>query len=310
MYRKLSLSLLVAASAVRAEHPPAGEIAITFDDGPRGNGPFFSGSERAGVLIDALDAAGVSGAMFFVTTKNLDARGKEGAQRLRRYVDAGHLLANHSHEHNWLSRTEADDYLADIDRAAAILARFEGTAPFFRFPYLNEGSTVAQRDSVRRGLADRGLKNGYVTVDTYDWYLASLTKEAIAAGHDVDIDQLRKTYVDYLVGGIDFYDDMARESLGRSPRHVLLLHENDLAALFIGDLVASLRERGWKIISALEAYDDPIASIAPDTLFLGQGRVAAIAHQAGRARKDLVHETEDEDYLRAEFIRRGLLPAP
>ena len=94
---------------------------------------------------------------------------------------------------------------------------------------------------------------------------------------------------------------MARRTLGRSPRHVLLLHENDLAALFIGDLVTELRARGWTIISATEAFADPIAELEPDTLFLGQGRIAALAHEAGMAPDSLVSPTEDEDYLARRF---------
>jgi hypothetical protein len=36
----------------------------------------------------------------------------------------------------------------------------------------------------------------------------------------------------------------------------MLLHETDLAALFIADLVAELRKDGWTIITADEAFAD------------------------------------------------------
>ena len=39
----------------------------------------------------------------------------------------------------------------------------------------------------------------------------------------------------------------------------------------------------------------------PDTLYLGQGRIAALAHVAGWEPKDLVSPTEDVEYLRARF---------
>ena len=70
---------------------------------------------------------------------------------------------------------------------------------------------------------------------------------------------------------------MAKEVLGRSPKHVLLLHENDLAALFIKDLIKHIRESGGKIISPAEAYKDPIADFIPNVLMNNQGRIAAIA---------------------------------
>ena len=150
-----------------------------------------------------------------------------------------------------------------------------------------------------------------MTVDTYDWHLVTLAKEARDAGAEFELDDLRDLYVDVITRSTEFYDVLAQDLLGRSPHHVLLLHENDLAALFIGDLVAELRRRGFRIIPATEAFRDPIAEREPDTLFLGQGRVAALAHEAGAPPRELVSPTEDENYLRARFEEEvTALPAP
>ncbi len=284
-------------------------IALTFDDVTLGDGPLMTGEQRTEKLIAALDEVGVEGAMFFVTTRNVERRGVQGEARVRSYVEAGHVLGNHSHSHLWLHKTSVDDYLADLDTAIAHLEEFDGVTPFFRFPFLDEGRAYDKRDALRAALAERGLRNGYVTVDDYDWYMVALVAEAVEAGHEVDIDALRDAYVELLVDAVRFYDAMAVEALGRSPQHVLLLHENDLAAMFIDDLVIGLRAAGWQIVPALEAFQDPIAEQEPDTLFLGQGRVAALAREAGRSPQELVHITENETALRSEFIRRGLLPA-
>ncbi|MEM7053969.1 MAG: polysaccharide deacetylase family protein [Pseudomonadota bacterium] len=282
-------------------------IALTFDDAPRGDGPFFTGSERTQQLIDALAEAEVTGAMFFVSTAQIERR-NQGVNWLKAYVAAGHHLANHSHTHPWLWQSEADAYLDDIDQASQVLQQFEGYQPFYRFPYLDEGRTTAKRDAIRTGLAERGLNHGYVTVDNYDWYMQALVKEAVDAGHAVDRTALGQVYVELLMQSIEFYDEIAQEHLHRPVAHVLLLHENDLAALFIDDLVQALREQGWQIIPAVQAYRDEISTTLPDTLFNGQGRIAALAHVQGRARRELVHVSEDEAWLRAEFKRHGLLP--
>ncbi|GGA87840.1 hypothetical protein GCM10011521_27820 [Arenimonas soli] len=281
-------------------------LAISFDDAPRPDGAFLTGEARTRRLIDGLDAAGVRGAMVFATTQRLEDTPGAGA-RLRAYADAGHVLANHSHGHGWLRRMSAADYLADAGRANVALAGLGEAPRFFRYPFLDEGHDAGQRDAVREGLAAMGLRNGYVTIDNYDWYLDALAAEARAADPDFDLDALRDLYVETLVDAARFYDDIARDSLGRSPAHVLLLHENDLAALFITDLVAALRADGWDIIPATEAYADPIAEQVPETLFNGQGRVAALAHVSGRSPRSLVHPLEDEDALRALFVSRGLL---
>ena len=282
-------------------------IAFSFDDAPRGNGPLLSGSERTKTLISGMARAGIDGAAFFVLTQSINQQGG-GVARLRAYEEAGHMLANHTHTHPWLRHTDPAAYLADIDRATEILDGFDNVVPYFRYPYLDEGDTRDKRLAVVAGLEARGLQNAYVTVDTYDWYMQALVNEAVEAGHRMDMDRLRDVYVDVLVETIEFYDALAVETLGRHPDHVLLLHENDLAALFVEDLARVLRKDGWDIIPVAEAYADAVAGERPDTQFNGQGRIASIAHAGGASPRELVSPWEDETNLRAEFLANGLLP--
>ena len=294
------LAAVILALAAGAAAADSRRIAITFDDAPR-DATHFAGPERARRLIDALEKAGVQ-ATFFCTTDGLQE--PEGLERIAAYRAAGHLLANHAFAHPNLHDVGAEAFLADFARAARDLESFPGARRWFRFPYLHEGRTVEERETVRAGLAAAGYAQGYVTVDNYDWYLDRLFQEAVAARHQIDYSRLRDVYVEMLVAGIELYDGIAREALGRSPVHVLLLHENDLAALFIGDLVAALRANGWTIVSADEAYQDPIADQQPRTLLLGQGRVVALAVDRGyTGRKGI---WEDEDEIRAELERRGV----
>ena len=292
----VSGTVFAAADATsHTESEAVRRIALTFDDAPRSKGGFFSGEERTRRLIRELRQAGVDEAMFFVKTAHI--RSESDSERLKQYTDAGHRLANHSHSHLWLNRTESSEYIADIATASKILANFDHYDPFYRFPFLDEGRTAEKRDAVREALSALGLAHGYVTVDNYDWHLAGRVKTAVRDGRRVDRVALREVYLDHIVESVEFYDGIATDVLGRSPRHVLLLHENDLAALFIGDLVRALREAGWEIIGAREAYTDPIAEVLPETLFNGQGRVAAMAHAAGAAPRELVQQSEDEEFL-------------
>ncbi|MNC99972.1 hypothetical protein D3C83_184430 [compost metagenome] len=71
-----------------------------------------------------------------------------------------------------------------------------------------------------------------------------------------------------------------------------------------------MRGAGWTIISPTVAYRDPIAAAEPDTLFLFQGRVAAIAYLSGIPRRELVHEREDEAVLDRLFAERVLKERP
>lgn len=255
-------AILLAASPAAAEK----RIALTFDDVPRGRGAFFSPDERTARLIAALKRAKVPQAAFFVTPGNLaKPDGQGGERRIAEYVRAGHVIANHSFNHLPLSATDTAEYITDIDRAEAWLKGREGRRPWFRYPFLNEGrSDKVKRDAVRAALKARGLSNGYVTVDGADWNLEDLTTQAVRAGKSVDMAALRDLYVETMVEAAEFNDGLARRVLNRSPAHVILLHETDLAALFISDLVGALRKAGWRIVTADEAFADPISKAAPD----------------------------------------------
>ena len=181
------------------------------------------------------------------------------------------------------------------------MEKFDNFIPLYRYPFLHHGNSREIRDRIREHLQNLGYGIGYVTVDNYEWYMDSLLQNALTEGKKVDYEALKKVYITTLWETIIFYDTIARQTLGRSPKHILLVHENDITALYIGELVEHIRSQGWKIISPQDAYADPIASIVPDVLFNGQGRVAAIARGQGWKRQHLVHEAEDEEYLEELF---------
>lgn len=299
----LAMILLVANPALAKKR-----IAISFDDIPRGAGEFFTPDQRSQALLAGLKRSGVKQAGFFVTVGNLNKPDGEGGEaRITAYANAGHIIANHSFSHKWLRDMSAADYLADIDLAEVWLKGRPGYRPWFRFPFLGErGKDREQRDAVRAGLRQRGLLNAYITIDNYDWYLDSLANTAKREGKAMDLAALRTLYVETIVASANFYDRIALKTLGRSPVHVLLLHETDLNGQYIADLVKGLRTDGWTIATMDEAYADPIAAIEPDTSFLGEGRVAAFAFMTGMKPIDLVYERTDEDVLKTLFNARVL----
>jgi peptidoglycan-N-acetylglucosamine deacetylase len=271
------------------------EIALTFDDAPTENGQYYTGNERTEKIIRHLKDNNVSQAAFFVITTNI--QNDAGLSRLNKYVKAGHFLANHTHTHQWIHNIGTENYIADVSTADSILRKIPGYLPFFRYPFLDEGRTRSARDSIRSALQKLGLANGYVTVDNYDWYLNGQVKKALQNKKQIDETGLRQIYIEHIWTSIQFYDNVAKKILGRSPKHVLLLHENDLTAKFLGDLIKHIKANGWKIIPATEAFKDPISGQVPDVLFNGQGRVAAIAREKGTLAKDLVQSSEDEEFL-------------
>ena len=299
--------VLLSACSEAASGEQTKRIAFSFDDIPRHAGGFMSPEERVDVLIAGMEEAGITQAGIFVTTANLEnPDGQNGEEHIRAYAAAGHVIANHSYSHPSLNDLSAEDYLADLDRAEARIADLPNKRPWFRYPFLHEGLDD-RRDAVRAGLQERGLMNAYVTVDNYDWAIDSIASNAAREGKAMDMEALGELYVETLVDAAEFSDAIAREVLGRSPAHVLLLHETDLNALYIADLAAGLRANGWEIITMDEAFADPIADREPDTFYLGGGRVTALAAEAGWEPRRLVHERTDEEVLAQLFAERVLL---
>lgn len=301
----LVMALVLAGCATVA--PPSADkrIALTFDDIPRERGAWLDDEERSRRLIAGLREAGVEQAAFFLNPGRIDDKpGAEG--RIAAYVAAGHVIANHSATHPHLNVTDAAAYLADIDVAEVWLKGRPGYRPWFRFPYLDEGGRdLAKRDAVRAGLAGRGLSNGYVTIDASDWFYEQAAIDAVRAGRKIDRAALRALYVESHVEAAEFYDMLARRALGRSPAHVLLLHETDLAAFWIVDLVRALQGRGWTIVSADTAFADPIAKLQPDVPVARGTLTEAIAWERGLP-EPRWYPRNDTDLARRLFEERVL----
>jgi peptidoglycan/xylan/chitin deacetylase (PgdA/CDA1 family) len=276
----------------------AREIAFTFDDAPTPDSALMTGQERTRQLIARLAAAKIPDVLFFVKADYINSDTQE---RLEQYTTAGFHLANHSYSHKSANELGTLDYPADAYKAHLLLKSFKNVLPYHRFPYLHYGKDVAAVTLLQQSLTELGYKDGYVTIDNFDWYISSLLTKAAEEKNRIDYDKARKLYVEMLYEAIEFYDAIAKKSLGRSPRHVMLLHENDAAALFVGDLIAYLRVKGWKIISPQQAYQDPIARNFPTIAFHKQGRVAAIANSKGVPEAELRHISENTEYIDNAF---------
>lgn len=269
------------ASAQETAVSTAKRIAFSFDDVPRDPGAFLQDGERPGLLLEALRHGGIEQAAFFINPGRITAS-DDDAETVLRYAAAGHVLANHTADHSKLSAVSAQKFLADIDAAQVWLDGKPNLRPWFRFPFLDEGGTSkSKRDAVRAGLQQRGLINGYVTVDASDWYMEDLALAAVKRGKIMDWNALRDLFVESYVQSANFSDDLARRTLGRAPIQMILLHETDLAAMFVDDLAIALKEDGWTIVTADEAYADPMVSMIPDVEMADGTRTQMLAAERG-----------------------------
>ena len=283
----------------------AKEVALTFDDAPMGDMSVYSGDERTRVLIEVLERHKIK-TVFFSISSNL--KKSNGLERMNKYQAAGHLIANHTNTHPNFDETSIEKYIADFNTADEILRQFKNFRPWFRFPMLRHGNTPMKRDLMRKHLDKKGYQNGYVTLDIQDWFMASLVNDGVKAGRKLNKQKLCLAYSEMIWDTMVFYDTKAIELLKRSPKHMLLLHENDQAAMCVDTLIAKIKLNGWKIVSPEVAMEDEIYKRTPNTLFNNNGQIAALYFETTgiKLNDPWSHPWEDGKVIREEFERRDV----
>lgn len=151
----------------------AGEIALTFDDGPN---PAWTPR-----LLDLLAEHGVK-ATFFM----LGSRAEQEPELVRRVAAEGHLIGNHSWSHPNLARTAAVRVREELTRTNAVLEQITGErVRYFRPPF------GARRPVVFSIARELGLTPVLWNAMTSDW--SETDAEKIAGALAKRIDGLKKS---------------------------------------------------------------------------------------------------------------------
>lgn len=270
----------------------AQSISFTFDDGPSPETFHLTPQKRNKAILGHLHTADLQ-SILFLCSKDLPS---ERLAMVKSWGIAGHGIANHSATHpNFSSEQSKAKHLKnEILACDAIIRNLPGYTARFRFPYLKEGKTAQQRDAYRKVIKALGYQPGAVSVDASDWYYDQRLKEALAQKPDLDLAPWRKIYLDHLLNRARYYESLSIQTLGRSAKHVLLLHHNLINALFLGDAIQAFKAVGWKTISAKEAFQDPLYAMEPSTLPAGESILWSLAK--GKGIEKLRHPAEDGQY--------------
>jgi peptidoglycan/xylan/chitin deacetylase (PgdA/CDA1 family) len=276
-------------------------IAITMDD--LNWMPLPNATEINTRLLDAMRSHQARLALFVIGRNAVNATGQVLIQP---WKQAGHLIANHTYSHRNYESITFEEFSADIMHADRVLASDLATPRLFRFPMLKEGNTAAKRDRMREFLATHHYRNGYVTIDTSDWYYDARLRERQSTDAGFDLYRFRQPYLDHLWDRAQFYDDLSTQVLGRSVPHTVLLHWNLLNSLFLADVLNMFHRRGWRIVSAEHAFRDPIFLRAPKTVPAGESLLWALAKETGKFEDVLRYPGEDDVYEKPKLDRLRL----
>ncbi|HEV8397163.1 MAG TPA: polysaccharide deacetylase family protein [Vicinamibacterales bacterium] len=252
---------------------PRRAVAVTIDDLPRGGDGSGSGSSFDAVWAmnekllspfkeDRIPLTGFVNAHHELTL---------GADTLRRlldlWLDAGAELGNHTYSHPDINNVALADYTADVVKGEPILrAALEArgrTLRYFRHPFLHAGPTAEIKSGLQAFLHDQGYRVAPVTLDDSDYMYAALYTRAEYR------ERVRREYVPYMESIVEFFEQRSVEVAGREFPQVLLIHDNQLNADVMPDLLDMFRRRGYRFVTLDEALADEAYHLADE--YVGRG---------------------------------------
>jgi len=248
-------TLLIIASQL-FYYVEAKEIILAFD-GTLSRSTSLDGTARTKMLINNMARADVMQAMFLIQTKNLTSNAIE---RMMYYDETGQFIVNAGHNYSLLRRAKSYGYPIDIMKANAALGPYENYRQSIIYPYLDGGGDIELRQQLQSFLSEKNYLPVYVTTQVHDEYMNNLYQLRIEGGRTVNIRALEKAYVKMIMDEVLAYDADAYMRLGSSPRQVLLLNENDLAAYCVAGLIDALNEKSFTVIAPEKVFGDPIVN--------------------------------------------------
>lgn len=286
------------SSAVTAQ-----EIALAFT-ATLSHSAGLDGLARTKMLVNSLKRIDVAPSMFLIRTADINTR---TMAQMAFYEETGQLLVNAGHNASPLSRNTEQYRKMDIAKANTILSNYSNYHRHIYLPYLYEAGDNTLRSNLQQYLTTYNYQPSYTTYQAPDAYLDQLYQAQLAAGGSANLERLKKAYVNLVVDDISTYSTQALLLLGYYPRQVILLHETDLTAYSVVNLVDALVAKGFAIISPGKIFSDPVATPFFSAGYSAVGYIHSITglSEPKRSRSYLTTEAEKQK-INTYLIAQGL----
>ncbi len=300
-----AITLTSQEALAQGERDTKPKIAFTFDDGATNDIGEYKLERWNQLILDNLKKHNLRAILF---SSGYNKENQKGKYVLSSWNDAGHFIGNHTYSHaNFNSKTVSlKNFESELTQNDTIISRYSNYCRYFRFPYLKEGNTAEKINGFRQFLKQNDYKNAHVTVDASDWYIDSRLIKRLKENPQADILGFKEYYKNHLLNRAMFYDSMAYQLTNRRIHHVLLLHHNLAAALFLDDLIQHFKDNGWEVVNADEAYRDDIYKTQTNYIPAGESLIWALAKQSGTFEKVLRYPAEDSEYEKDKMNKLGL----
>jgi peptidoglycan/xylan/chitin deacetylase (PgdA/CDA1 family) len=201
-------------------------------------------------------------AIGFVNEGKLQVKGERDARIavLEQWLKAGLALGNHTFSHWSLRDTPLQRYEDDVLHGEVItrqlLEQHGGKTLYFRHPFTATGPTPQVKKSFETFLHDRGYVIAPFTVENADYIFQSLYAGARAREDRAAAARIRTAYLDHTDTMLTFCERLSRETFGREIPQILLIHDNEINADSLAELLDRLMARGYTFASLDEALRD------------------------------------------------------
>ena len=265
---KAALAQPVPAKPAPAK-PERAQVALTFDDLPgisqiddQAYVDGFTDALLAGLKRHHWKATG-----FVNESKLEDLVPERQLANLKKWLDAGMDLGNHTFSHESPNAIGAEAYVADIAKGEVVtkrlLAERHRKERWFRHPYLETGHPEAVQRTINEWLAAHNYRIAPVTMNSTDWMFAEPYDDAIAKHDEVRRKRIKAQYIEFTGKMIGWYRRAAHTLFGRDISYVFLFHASRLNGDSIDDLAALFARHNLKVITLDKAMKDP-AYRSPD----------------------------------------------
>jgi len=236
------------------------DIAITIDDYPMPNSSLLSFQKRMDLFLQTCSQSGYKIAFFCLGS---EFKKQEKSYLYLNLLDKqGHFLCNHSMTHSFLSSQSLEALQQEIIKTEQILKPYKNMKKWFRYPYLdygdlsNRGGSIEKATQAQKMLSQLGYVEGYVTLNTFDFHINARLQQAIKRGDKINYDKLKTIYVNLIKEWCEDYINYYSAEGHKNITHTLLLHANDINALYLSDILKMICKSGWNIVSPELAFKD------------------------------------------------------
>ena len=240
------------------------EVAVTFDDLPGTRQPENLTHQKYVTenLLAKIKAAGVP-TIGFVNEHRIVRYGEvdERIELLKKWLDDGHELGNHTFSHIAINTNTFEEYTRDLIRGEPVttmlLAQRGMKLRYYRHTQLRTGPTDEYRLKLAKFLKERGYTVAPVTIDNNEYIYTIIYSDAKKKGDKALQKRIVDSYVEYMEKIFEHFEKLSVEFLGREVKQTLLLHANEINADHFDKIAAMMKRRSYEFITLEDALKDP-----------------------------------------------------